>query len=119
MPAVNQVEMSPFLYQKDLLEHCQARDVLVTAFSPLVRGQVLGDPVLADIGKKNCKTPAQVILRWCLQKGMAAIPRSADLGHIRQNSQVFDFSLDEQDMARLDLLHSGLRTTTIDPDTYE
>ncbi|MBP7087252.1 MAG: aldo/keto reductase [Methanomassiliicoccales archaeon] len=118
MPAVNQVEMSPFLFQKDLLEHCQARDVLVTAFSPFGRGQVLGDPVLAEIGRRHRKTPAQVILRWCLQKGMAVIPRSADLGHLRQNSQVFNFSLDKEDMDKLDLLHSGLRTTT-DPDTYE
>jgi 2,5-diketo-D-gluconate reductase A len=91
---------------------------LVTAYSPFGRGQVLGDPVLAEVGKKHRRTPAQVILRWCLQKGMAVIPRSADLGHIRQNSQVFSFSLDVEDMAILDLLHSGLRTTT-DPDTYE
>ena len=118
MPAVNQVEMTPFLYQKDLLEHCQARDILVTAYSPFGRGKVLGDPVLAEVGKRHRKTPAQVIVRWCLQKGMAVIPRSADLGHLRQNSQVFNFSLDKEDMAKLDLLHSGLRTTT-DPETIE
>ncbi len=118
MPAVNQVEMSPFLYQKDLLEHCQARDILVTAYSPFGRGKVLGDPVLAEVGRRHRKTPAQVIVRWCLQKGMAVIPRSADLGHLRQNSQVFNFSLDKEDMAKLDLLHSGLRTTT-DPETIE
>lgn len=118
MPAVNQVEMSPFLFQKELLDHCQVRDILVTAFSPFARGQVLSDPVLAEVGKKHRKTPAQVILRWCLQKGMAVVPRSADLGHIRQNSQVFSFSLDKDDVAKLDLLHSGLRTTT-DPETIE
>ncbi|HOE52530.1 MAG TPA: aldo/keto reductase [Methanomassiliicoccales archaeon] len=118
MPAVNQVEMSPFLYQKELLEHCRGRNVLVTAFSPLARGRVLGDPVLAEVAARHRRSPAQVMIRWCLQKGMAVIPRSADPAHIKENADVFDFSLDEEDMARLDLLHTGLRTTT-DPDIYE
>ena len=118
VPAVDQVEMSPFLFQKDLLEHCQARGVLVTAFSPLARGKALGDPLLAELGRKHGRSPAQVILRWCLQKGMAAIPRSSQIDHIRENSMIFDISLDRDDMARLDKLHSGLRTTT-DPETYE
>ncbi len=74
--------------------------------------------MLAEVGNRHRKTPAQIILRWCLQKGMATIPRSADIGHIQQNSQIFNFELDGEDMARLDLLHSGLRTTT-DPDTFE
>lgn len=118
MPAVNQVEMSPFLYQKELLQHCQTRDVLVTAFSPLVRGTVLNDPTLLEIGKAHRKSPAQVILRWCLQRGMAVIPRSSNADRIRENSQIFKFSLSKEDMIRLDFLHSGLRTTT-DPDTFE
>ncbi|HPD08211.1 MAG TPA: aldo/keto reductase [Methanomassiliicoccales archaeon] len=118
MPAVNQVEMSPFLYQKELLEHCRGRNLLVTAFSPLARGQALGDPVLAEVAARHRRSPAQVMIRWCLQKGMAVIPRSADPAHIKENADVFDFSLDEEDMARLDLLHTGLRTTT-DPDIYE
>jgi diketogulonate reductase-like aldo/keto reductase len=118
MPAVNQVEMSPFLYQKELLDHCQTRDILVTAFSPFARGQVLGDETLMDIGKRYGRTPAQVIVRWCLQKGMAVIPRSSNEERIRQNAQVFDFSLGHEDLLRLDFLHSGLRTTT-DPSSYE
>jgi len=118
MPAVNQVEMSPFLYQKDLLQHCQARDVLVTAFSPFARGEILSDPTLMEIGKAHRKSPAQVIIRWCLQRGMAVIPRSSNSNRIRENSQVFNFSLHKEEMVRLDFLHSGLRTTT-DPETYE
>lgn len=117
-PAVNQVEMSPFLYQKELLEHCQAHDVLVTAHSPFGRGKLLHDAVLSEVGKGHGKTPAQVILRWCLQKGMAVIPRSSDLSHIRENADIFDYSLSREDMAKLDMLHCGLRTTT-DPDSYE
>jgi diketogulonate reductase-like aldo/keto reductase len=110
--------MSPFLYQKELLDHCQTRDILVTAFSPFARGQVLGDETLMDIGKRYGRTPAQVIVRWCLQKGMAVIPRSSNEERIRQNAQVFDFSLGQEDLLRLDFLHSGLRTTT-DPSSYE
>lgn len=118
LPAVNQVEMSPFLHQKDLLTHCQTRDLLVTAFSPFARGQTLKDGTLMEIGARHGKTPAQVIVRWSLQKGMAVIPRSSNKDRISQNSQVFDFSLDREDMVRLDVLHNGLRTTT-DPDSYE
>jgi len=118
MPSVDQVEMSPFLYQKDLLEHCQARGLLVTAFSPFARGRVLGDPVLTEVGNAHGKSAAQVIVRWCLQKGMAVIPRSSDPGRIVENSMVFDFSLSDEEMATLDGLNSGLRTTT-DPETYE
>jgi len=118
IPAVDQVEMSPFLYQKELLQHCQARDVLVTAFSPFARGRILGDARLAELGREHGKSPAQVILRWCLQKGMAVIPRSSDPGRIRENSQVFDFTLDRDEMLQMDFMHSELRTTT-DPDTYE
>jgi diketogulonate reductase-like aldo/keto reductase len=118
MPAVDQVEMSPFLYQKDLLQLCQDRDVLVTAYSPLARGRVLNDATLAEVGKAHGKSPAQVIVRWCLQKGMAVIPRSSHPARIRENAEVFDFTLGKEEMLRLDLLHSGLRTTT-DPDTYE
>ncbi len=117
VPAVDQVEMSPFLYQKGLLQYCQARDLLVTAYSPFARGQVLGHQTLGDIGERHGKSPAQVIVRWCLQKGMSVIPRSSDARRIEENAQVFDFSLDREEMARLDLLHSGLRTTT-DPDSY-
>ncbi|MCG7844582.1 MAG: aldo/keto reductase [Methanomassiliicoccales archaeon] len=118
MPAVNQVEMSPFLYQKELLEHCQTRDVLVTAFSPFARGQILGDETLMEIGMRHGKSPAQVTIRWCLEKGMAVIPRSSNEDRIIQNAQVFDFSLDREDLDRLDLLHNGLRTTT-DPNSFK
>ena len=118
VPAVNQVEMSPFLYQKDLLLHCQEKGVLVTAYSSFARGKVLGDRTLREVGRRHGKSPAQVILRWCLQRGMAVIPRSSNPERIRENAQVFDFSLDPEEMMVLDLLHSGLRTTT-DPQIYD
>lgn len=118
VPVTNQVEMSPFLYQRDLLRYCQERQVLVTAFSPFARGTVLDDRTLRKVGSMHGKSPAQVILRWCLQKGMAVIPRSSNPERIRENAQVFDFSLDREEMDLLDGLHRGLRTTT-DPHTYE
>ncbi len=117
MPSVDQVEMSPFLYQKELMRHCQTRDILVTAYSPFARGKVLEKPALIDVGREYGKSPAQVIVRWCLQKGMAVIPRSSNEGRIKENAQVFNFSLDREEMLRLDFLNVDLRTTT-DPDTY-
>ena len=117
LPAVDQVEMSPFLYQKDLLQHCQARDVLVTAYSPFARGKVLKNRTLTKVGKEHGKSPAQVIVRWCLQKGMAVIPRSSNEQRIMENASVFDFTLDQEQMQVLDFLNSDLRTTT-DPETY-
>lgn len=117
LPVVDQVEMSPFLYQKDLLQHCQMRDILVTAYSPFARGKVLKNRTLTRIGKEHGKSPAQVIVRWCLQKGMAVIPRSSKEERIRENAAIFDFSLDNEEMQVLDFLNSDLRTTT-DPETY-
>ncbi|MBN1110295.1 MAG: aldo/keto reductase [Methanomassiliicoccales archaeon] len=117
VPVTNQVEMSPFLFQRELLRYCQERRVLVTAFSPFARGAVLDDGTLREVGEAHGKSPAQVILRWCLQKGMAVIPRSSNPERIRENAQVFDFFLDREEMDLLDGLHRGLRTTT-DPHTY-
>lgn len=106
-PAVNQVEFTPFLYQKELLEFCKRQDILVEAYSPLTRGHRLDHPVLQEVAEKNGRSVAQVLVRWCLQHGAVPLPKSANPAHIRQNAGVFDFALSAADMKRLDGLDEG------------
>lgn len=110
LPAVNQVEFHPFLHQRDLLAWCRDHDIVLEAYSPLTRGERLNDPLLATIAAAHEKTPAQVLIRWCLQKELVVIPKSEKEKHIRDNAQVFDFQLTEEEMERIDGLDEGLRT---------
>jgi diketogulonate reductase-like aldo/keto reductase len=111
VPAVNQVEFSPFLYQRELLEFCRRRGIQLEAYAPLTRGERLGDPVLAEVARSHGKTPAQVILRWALQHDVIVIPKSVHAERIRENAGLFDFALSASEMRRLDGLDEGLRTT--------
>jgi diketogulonate reductase-like aldo/keto reductase len=111
VPANNQVEFSPFLYQRELLEFCRARGITLTAYCPLTHGDKLDHPVVADIGRRHGKTGAQVLLRWALQHGVCAIPKSGKAKRIEENARLFDFSLDASDMKRLDGLDEGYRTS--------
>jgi len=115
-PAVNQVEFSPYLYQEELLAFCRAQDIVLEAYSPLTKASRLGDPVLEEIGAGHGKSPAQVLIRWGLQHDVALIPKSARPEHIRENAEVFDFELSNEEMARLDGLDESLRTSW-DPTT--
>jgi diketogulonate reductase-like aldo/keto reductase len=110
-PAVNQVEFSPFLYQRELLKHCHARGIRLEAYSPLTKARRLDDETIAAVGERCGKTPAQVMIRWALQHDVIVIPKSANAGRIRENADVFDFELSEEDMAVLDGLDEGLRTS--------
>lgn len=106
-PAVDQVEFSPFLFQRELLEHCRSRGVQLEAYSPLTRGARLGDPTVRDVAARHGKTPAQVLIRWALQHDLVVIPKSVTRERIRENAGVFDFALSEADMAALDGLDEG------------
>lgn len=110
-PAVNQVEFSPYLYQEGLLAFCREEDIVLEAYSPLTKGSRLGEPVLEEIGAGYGKSPAQVLIRWGLQHDVAVIPKSARPEHIRENADVFDFELTDEEMARLDGLDESLRTS--------
>lgn len=110
VPAVNQVEFSPYLYQHDLLELCRARGIVLEAYSPLAKAKRLGDPGLGAVAKRRGRTPAQVMLRWGLQRGLVILPRSARREHIEENTRLFDFELDAADMAAMDALDEGYRT---------
>jgi len=110
VPAVNQVEFSPFLFQRDLLDFCRARGIQLEAYCPLTRGEKLDDPALGAVARRHGKTAAQVLLRWALQHQVVVIPKSARPARIEENSRLFDFVLDERDMAALDALHADYRT---------
>ncbi|MGQ0526068.1 MAG: aldo/keto reductase [Betaproteobacteria bacterium] len=110
VPAVNQVEFNPFLHQRELLEFCSAKGIALVAYCPLARAQKLGDPRLKKIATRHGKTAAQVMIRWALQHGVGAIPKSSRPERIRENAGVFDFALDGDDMAQLDVLDEGYRT---------
>jgi 2,5-diketo-D-gluconate reductase A len=103
-PAVNQVEFSPFRYRRALLEACERAGVLLEAYSPLTRGQDLRHPTVRAVAERHGRTPAQVMLRWAVQRGIPVIPKSGDRGRIAENARLFDFALGEQDMAALDAL---------------
>jgi diketogulonate reductase-like aldo/keto reductase len=103
-PAVNQVELNPFVYRRRLLAACRDAGVVVEAYSPLMRGRDLDDRQIVRIAEKHGWTPAQVVLRWAVQRGTVVIPKSRNRDRIRSNAQIFDFALDDQDLAALDAL---------------
>jgi methylglyoxal/glyoxal reductase len=111
VPAVNQVEFSPFLYQRELLDYCTAKGIRLEAYSPLTRGRRFGDTRLQAIAKRLGRTPAQVLVRWALQHGLIVIPKSARRERILENADVFGFSLSGEDMAVLDALDERLRVS--------
>ena len=111
VPAVNQVEFHPFLYQKELLRFCEKNTIQLEAYSPLTRGKRLNHPTILAVAKKyGNKTPAQVLIRWSLQHGLVVIPKSVHENRIRENSQVFDFQIRPEDMKLLDSLNENLQT---------
>jgi len=115
-PAVNQIELSPFLYRsrEDTLRRCAEEGIAVEAYSPLTKGRRLDDSTVAAIASEKGRTPAQVLIRWSLQKGFVVLPRSSNAARITENAAVFDFALDDGQIARLDALDEGL-TTGWDP----
>jgi diketogulonate reductase-like aldo/keto reductase len=114
VPAVNQIEFHPFLYQEHLLQFCQSNKIQVEAYSPLTRGKRLNHPTIRKTAKKYGKTPAQVFIRWCLQHDLVVIPKSSHYERILENSQVFDFTIEAEDMERLNSLNENLRTVFLD-----
>jgi 2,5-diketo-D-gluconate reductase A len=103
-PVVDQVQFNPSAYRKALLDACDERGVGLEAYSPLGTGALLGDPVVAGIADRIGRRPAQVLLRWCVQRGIPVITKSTHRDRIAENAQVFDFELSDDDMERLDAL---------------
>ena len=103
-PAVNQVQFSPVSYRRALLAACRERGVAVVAYSSLGTGRHLEDGTVKRVAQRVGRTPAQVLLRWCLQHDLLVIPKSVHHDRIRENAQIFDFTLSPRDMAELDAL---------------
>lgn len=111
VPAVNQVEFHPYLYQQDLLAFCRAKGIVIEAYSPLTHGERLKDPKLVAIAKRyETKSTAQILIRWALQHGLVVIPKSSNRRRILENADVFDFEISRDDMRLLDSFDENLRT---------
>ncbi|GHH86121.1 oxidoreductase [Streptomyces sulfonofaciens] len=116
VPVLNQVELHPYLQQGRLRAFHAEHGIATEAWSPLAQGSLLEDPALAAIAQRHGRTPAQVVLRWHLQLGNIVIPKSVTPARIRQNIEVFDFTLTGEDIEAITALDRGLRTGP-DPDT--
>ena len=110
VPSVNQVEFHPFLYQEQLLQFCKNNHIQLEAYSPLTRAEKLNHATVKTIAQKYDKTAAQILIRWGLQHDLVVIPKSIHEKRIKENSEVFDFQLEEQDMKLLNSLNEDLRT---------
>jgi diketogulonate reductase-like aldo/keto reductase len=135
VPAVNQVEFHPYLYQRELLEFCVARGIVIEAYSPLTQGERLSDRKLLAVAKKypraspsparrmmkipfmsdasrgdGTRSTAQILIRWAIQHDLVVIPKSANPSRIRENAEVFDFEITDEDMRTLDRFNENLRT---------
>ncbi|BEI80959.1 hypothetical protein CcaverHIS002_0201190 [Cutaneotrichosporon cavernicola] len=111
LPAVNQIELHPWCQQRDIVQYCQDKGIVVQAYCPIVRADPkrLGDPVAVKIAQKHGKEVPQVLIRWSLQKGYVPLPKSVTPERIQSNLDVFDFELDAEDMAALDSLDEGAK----------
>lgn len=116
VPAVNQIEFHPYWYQKELLEYCKSKGIQVQAYAPLARGAYLDNDIICVLATKYGKTPAQIGLRWALQKGVAVIPKSTNPQRIVSNGDIFDFEIEEEDMAYIDQLNQNFRSAGIPED---
>ncbi|MCW3048801.1 MAG: aldo/keto reductase [Solirubrobacterales bacterium] len=103
-PVVNQVQFSPFTYRRKLLEACEQHNVALEAYSPLGTGRHLADERVRQVAERVGRTPAQVLLRWCVQRDLIVVTKSTHRERIAENAQIFDFTLSDEDMAALDAL---------------
>lgn len=117
VPAVNQVEFHPRLTQQPLRDFCRKNGIQLEAWSPLMQGQLLDNPVLIEIGEKYGKSPAQTVLRWDVQSGVVTIPKSVTPERIAQNADIFDFELTAEEIKRIDALNLDQRVGP-DPDNF-
>lgn len=119
VPVVNQIELHPTFQQRAVRDFHKRHDIRIESWSPLGQGRDLRDPVIAAIAKKHGKTPAQIIIRWHLEQGLIVIPKSVTASRIRENINVFDFSLDADDMRKIEGLDDPHGRIGSDPATAD
>jgi 2,5-diketo-D-gluconate reductase A len=117
-PAVNQIEVHPYLTQEAVRSFCAEHQIAIEAWSPIAKGQVLDDPTIDAIARKAGKPPAQVVLRWHIERGDIIFPKSVTPARIRENIGIFDFELSGADVEAITALDRGYRTGP-DPDTFD
>ncbi|HEY0387822.1 MAG TPA: aldo/keto reductase [Gaiellales bacterium] len=117
-PAVNQIQLNPFRNRRGLIEACRRHGVVPEAYSPLGTGRHLSHPAVAEIAQRVARTPAQVLLRWCIDHDLPVIPKSAHRERIEENAQIFDFELGADDLARLDALDESDGTDQAREETW-
>lgn len=112
MPAVNQIEFHPYFNQKNLVEYCKENDICVEGWRPLgaKRNDLLELPLLKEMSERYHKSPAQIILRWCIQQEVIVFPKSTSPERLQENIDIFDFALSDDDMRKIDALHNGEKT---------
>lgn len=106
IPEVNQIELHPLCQQKDIVAYCKENNIVVQAYCPLIRGD-FSNPVLQEVVKSSGKNPAQVLVRWSLQRGFIPLPKSSDPARVVSNADVFGFELSKEEMTKLDGLDKG------------
>lgn len=111
VPAVNQIELHPYLQQTDLLNYCTGKGIKVESWGTITAGktEILKEPILMEIGKNYSKSPAQVILRWNVQRGVIPLVKSSDSNRQKQNLEIFDFKITETEMEKISLLGRNMR----------
>lgn len=117
-PAINQIELHPWLQRTEIVKHCRDNDIALEAYSPLTRGTKLDEPQLVAYSKKYNKTPAQILVRWSLQSGFITPPKSVNEDRIKANFDVLDFELSKEDVENLGD-KDAYEVTAWDPTTYD
>lgn len=104
LPMANQIELHIGYHQADTVEYCKEREIVLEAWSPICKGTAFTEPLVKEIAAKHNKTGAQILLKWCLAKGYAPLPKSVTPSRIKENAEVFDFELDNDDIIKLDCI---------------
>eukprot|EP00162_Nutomonas_longa_P014094 comp21829_c0_seq1/m.49207 comp21829_c0_seq1/g.49207 ORF comp21829_c0_seq1/g.49207 comp21829_c0_seq1/m.49207 type:complete len:179 (-) comp21829_c0_seq1:27-563(-) len=109
-PLVNQIELHPFLQRRELVEYCKSKKIALQAYSPLAKAEKMDDPRLARIAQKYRRTPAQILIRWSIQKGFIPLPKTTHAGRLAENLDVLEWSIEKDDMATIDGWNENLIT---------
>lgn len=117
-PAVNQIEFHPWQQHRELRRYCAEKGIVVVAYSPMSQGRRLGDPTITKLAERYGRTPAQIVLRWCLQQGVVVIPKSDKEARIIENMGVFDWELSPEDSSAIDALDEGQKGNIGEWDPY-